>query len=74
MVSPLTLSTLSTLACAALASSAPLSAATAVSPQRVVSFLSVEASGTRPPRGMRQNLDHDTESVTSRHSASKPSL
>jgi len=68
------LSTFSTFFAAALASSAWLRAAIAVSPQRVVSFLIVEASGTRPPRGMRQKRDHDTQSVTSRHSASKPSL
>jgi hypothetical protein len=54
-------------------SRASFNASIALDPQRDVIFFNVEWSGTDPPRGIRQNLDQLTESVTSRQSDSKPS-
>ncbi len=58
---------------AALASSAAFSPATACSPHRVVSFISVVGCGTLPSSGIRQNRRHEIESLTSAHKLSKPS-
>ena len=52
-----TLSVRSTLAVAALASSASFNPATASSPHRVVIFINVVGCGTRIPNGIRQNRD-----------------
>ena len=63
----------SSLASAALASSASFKPVTASSPQRVVIFIKVVGCGTRVPNGIRQNRCQEIESDTSRHSDSKPS-
>jgi hypothetical protein len=60
----------STLLSVALASSASFNPATAVDPQRVVSFISVVGCGTAPSSGIRQNRRQVIESDTSRHSDS----
>ena len=70
VVSARTLSVRSSLAAAALASSASLSPATASSPQRVVIFINVVGCGTRVPNGIRQNRCQEIESDTSRHNDS----
>ena len=58
---------------AAFAHSASFSPATAPSPHRVVSFISVVGCGTLPSIGIRQNRRHEIESLTSAHRLSKPS-
>ncbi len=55
---------------AALAHSASFSPATAASPHRVVSFISVVGCGTLPSSGIRQNRRHEIESLTSAHKLS----
>jgi hypothetical protein len=70
VVSARTLSVLTTLASAALASRASLSPATAASPQREVIFISVVGWGTSWSRGTRQKRRHAIESATSRQSGS----
>jgi hypothetical protein len=60
----------SSLASAALASSASLQPSTAVVPQRVVSFINVVGCGTCPSNGIRQNRRQLIESATSRHRVS----
>jgi hypothetical protein len=55
---------------AALAQSASFSPATAASPHRVVSFISVVGCGTVPSRPIRQNRRHEIESLTSAHKLS----
>jgi hypothetical protein len=52
---------------AALASSASFSPATALSPHRVVSFISVVGCGAVPSSGIRQNRRQEIESLTSAH-------
>ena len=52
---------------AAFAHSASFSPATAASPQRVVSFISVVGCGTVPSSGIRQNRRQLIESATSAH-------
>jgi hypothetical protein len=52
---------------AALASSASFSPATASSPHRVVSFISVVGYGTLASSGIRQNRRQEIESLTSAH-------
>ena len=59
-----------TLAPAALTSSASFSAAIVSDPHRVVILPRVEGCGTRVPSDTRANRDHDSESATSRHSVS----
>jgi hypothetical protein len=70
VVSARTLSVRSSLAAAALTSSASFSPATASSPHRVVIFINVVGCGTRVPNGIRQNRCQEIESATSRHSDS----
>ena len=70
VVSARTLSVRSSFACVALTSSASFNPATAVSPQRVVSFISVVGCGTLVPSGIRQNRCQEIESPTSRHNDS----
>jgi hypothetical protein len=55
---------------AALASSASFSPATAVSPHRVVSFISVVGCGTAASSGIRQNRRQEIGSLTSAHKVS----
>jgi hypothetical protein len=55
---------------AALAHSASFSPATAPSPQRRVSFISVVGCGTCPSSGIRQNRRQLIESLTSAHKLS----
>jgi hypothetical protein len=50
-----------------LASSASFSPATAPSPHRVVSFISVVGCGTLPSSGIQQNRHQEIESLTSAH-------
>ncbi len=57
----------SSFALAALASSASFSPATAPSPHRVVSFISVVGCGTLPSSGIQQNRHQEIESLTSAH-------
>ena len=57
----------SSLPSAALASSASFSPATAASPHRVVSFISVVGCGTQASSGIRQNRRQEIESLTSAH-------
>jgi hypothetical protein len=57
----------------ALAHSVSFSPATACSPQRVVSFISVVGCGTGPSSGIRQNRRQEIESLTSAHKLSYPS-
>jgi len=64
---------LSTLAAAALVNNASLSPSTASTPHRVVIFINVVGCGTDDPNGIRANRCQLIESVTSRHTASKPS-
>jgi len=52
---------------AALARSASFSPATAASPHRVVSFISVVGCGARASSGIRQNRRQEIESLTSAH-------
>jgi hypothetical protein len=66
-------SVFSTLLSAAFLNRASFSSSIASDPHRLVIFFNVEWFGTDPPRGMRQNRDQLTESVTSRHNVSKPS-
>ena len=73
MVSARTLLTRSSLFPAAFAHSASFSPATAASPQRVVSFISVVGCGTLPSSPIRQNRRQLIESLTSAHSVSYPS-
>ena len=67
VVSARTRAVRSSFACAALAHSASFSPATASSPHRLVSFMSVVGCGTLPSSGMRQNRRHEIESATSWH-------
>jgi hypothetical protein len=73
VVSARTRAVRSNFAALALAHSASFSPATAVSPQRVVSLISVVGCGTLPSSGMRQNRRQVIESLTSAHRLSKPS-
>ena len=73
MVSARTRAVRSSFCCAALASSASFSPATAALPHRVVSFISVVGCGTAPSSGIRQNRRHEIESDTSAHRLSNPS-
>ena len=73
MVSARSRAVRSSFAPAALASSASFSPATASSPHRVVSFISVVGCGTLAPSGIRQNRRHEIESLTSAHKLSNPS-
>ena len=73
MVSARTLAVRSSLPAAALAHSASFSPATACSPHRVVSFISVVGCGTFPSSGIRQNRRQLIESLTSAHKLSNPS-
>jgi hypothetical protein len=61
------------LAPAAFAHSASFSPATASSPHRVVSFISVVGCGILASSGIRQNRRHEIESLTSAHRLSNPS-
>jgi hypothetical protein len=61
------------LASVALASSVSFRPSTAAEPQRVVSFINVVGCGTDASSGIRQNLRHVIESLTSRHRLSYPS-
>ena len=70
VVSARTLSVRSSLAAAALVSSASLSPVTASCPHRVVIFINVVGCGTRVPNGIRQNRCQEIESDTSRHNDS----
>ena len=67
MVSARTRAVRSSLAPAALAHSASFSPATAASPHRVVSFISVVGCGTLASSGIRQNRRQEIESLTSAH-------
>jgi hypothetical protein len=67
VVSTRTRAVRSSLFWAALAHSASFSPATASSPHRLVSFISVVGCGTRPSIGIRQNRRHVIESLTSAH-------
>jgi hypothetical protein len=60
----------SSLASAALASSASFRPCTAAAPHRVLSFINVVGCGTEPSSPIRQNLRHVIESLTSRHNDS----
>jgi hypothetical protein len=73
VVSARTRTVRSSFAALALTHSASFSPATASSPQRPVSFISVVGCGTLPSIGMRQNRRHVIESLTSAHRLSKPS-
>jgi hypothetical protein len=73
VVSARTRAVRSSLLAAALAHSASFSPATASSPHRVVSFISVAGCGTLPSSGIRQNRRQVIESLTSAHRLSKPS-
>ena len=70
MVSALSRLVRSSLASAALASSASLQPSTAAVPQRVVSFINVVGCETLPSIGIRQNRRHVIESLPSRHKLS----
>ncbi len=70
MVSARTRLVRSSLASAALASSASLQPCTAAVPQRVVSFINVVGCGTLPSIGIRQNRRQVIESLTSLHKLS----
>jgi hypothetical protein len=67
VVSARTRAVRSNFASAALAHSASFSPATASSPHRLVSFISVVGCGTFPSSGIRQNRRHEIESLTSAH-------
>ena len=70
VVSARTLAVRSSLAPAALAHSASFSPATAASPHRMVSFISVVGCGTLASSGIRQNRRQEIESLTSAHKLS----
>jgi len=72
VVSARTLVVRSSFAALALAHSASFSPATACSPQRPVSFISVVGCGTLTSSGMRQNRRQVIESLTSAHRLSYP--
>ena len=63
----------SSLSPAAFAHSASFSPATAASPHRDVSFISVVGCGTLASSGIRQNRRQLIESLTSAHRLSNPS-
>jgi hypothetical protein len=67
VVSARTLAVRRSLPAAALAHSASFSPATACSPHRLVSFISVVGCGTVPSSGIRQNRRQLIESLTSAH-------
>ena len=67
VVSARTRAVRSSLASAALAHSASFSPATAPSPHRVVSFISVVGCGTLASKPIRQNRRQEIESLTSAH-------
>ena len=73
MVSARTRAVRSSFCPAALAHSASFNEATAASPHREVSFISVVGCGTVPSSGIRQNRRQLIESLTSAHSVSNPS-
>jgi hypothetical protein len=73
VVSARSLLVLSTLASAALASSASFRPSMALVPHRVVIFINVVGCGTATPKGIRQNRCQLIESATSRHKGSNPS-
>ena len=70
VVSARTRAVRSSLAPAALTSSASFSPATAPSPHRVVNFISVVGCGTVASSGIRQNRRQEIESLTSAHKLS----
>jgi hypothetical protein len=70
VVSARTRAVRSSLSPAALAHNASFSPATAASPHRVVSFISVVGCGTRPSSAIRQNRRQLIESLTSAHKLS----